>query len=71
MGLDFIIAHTGIWLNIWVFLAILALIVVIVYFIVRRRKLVKMEEELEDLLSDKYEREAADNEGENSVENNE
>ena len=57
-GIDYVIAHTGMWLNIWVFLAILAFVLVIVYFIVRRRKLIKMEEELEDLLQEKYEREA-------------
>lgn len=58
MGFDFVISHTGIWLNIWVFLAIIALVAIIVYFILRRRNMVKMEEELEDILADKYKKEA-------------
>lgn len=65
-GIDYVIAHTGMWINIWVLLAILAFVGVIIYFIVRRRKLIKMEEELEDLLQEKYDREALEDEGDDS-----
>lgn len=57
MGLDFVIAHTGIWIDLYSIIAIIILILVILYFVIRRHKLVKKEEELESLLSEKYERE--------------
>lgn len=70
MGWDFIIEHTGIWLELWVFLAIILFAVVVIYFVLRRRKLIKTEEELEELLEQKYEREAAEQEGINNSDEN-
>lgn len=52
--MDFVISHTGIWFDIWVLLALILLIGVIVYFIVRRRQFIRREEELTDLLGEKY-----------------
>lgn len=60
LGIDFIAAHTGIWLSWPVIVAIIIFAAIVIYFILRRRKMVKTEKELEDLLEEKYEREGAE-----------
>lgn len=57
-GLDYVLERTGLWVDIWAILAILAFAIVIIYFVLRRRSLIKREEELEDLLEKKYQRES-------------
>ena len=47
-GLDFIISHTSAWIDIKSILALIFLVAVIVFFIVRYRKMRKIEKGLED-----------------------
>ena len=47
-GLDFIISHTSAWIDIKSILALIFLIAVIVFFIVRYRKMRKIEKGLEE-----------------------
>ena len=62
-GISYIISQTGLWLEFWSVVAILGFALLVVFFVVKRRNMVKKEEELEDLLADKYEREAAKQDG--------
>ena len=58
-GISYIISQTGLWLEFWSVVAIIGFALLVIFFIFKRRSMVKKEEELEDLLADKYEREAA------------
>lgn len=66
--MNFIIEHTGLWLDIWVYLGVILLAFTTVYFVVRRRKLIKMEEELTEMLEDKYAKENPEAEMDSEIE---
>lgn len=47
-GLDFIISHTSVWIDVKSILALIFLIAVVVFFVVRYRKMRKIEKGLEE-----------------------